>query len=87
MTKKILQLIALALAGYIVFELYARWRSGQDEMPGLPEVRPMGRTGGAALTGRGEGAVALTAGSGGSSVSERVGRGVVRRGKGSSSGT
>lgn len=80
MTRKILQLIALALAGYIVFELFTRWRA-EKSFPQAP-LRPIGRTRGAALTGPGEGAVQRSTGPDGSNVSERVGRGVVRRGAG-----
>lgn len=80
MTRKVLQLIALALAGYIVFELFTRWRA--DRAVGGKPVASIGRTGGAALTGPGEGAVQRSTGPDGSNVSERVGRGVVRRGGG-----
>lgn len=79
MTRKVLHLMALALAGYIVFELFTRWRS--EKSIGHEPIRSIGRTGGAALTGPGEGAVQRSTGSDGSNVSERVGRGVVRRGE------
>ena len=86
--KKILEAIALALAGYIVYELVARYlaekESGPPAAPSIsPPARPapanLGTVRGAAMTGGGGGAQGHTAGSDGSNLSERVGRGVVRR--------
>ena len=92
--KKILEAIALALAGYIVYELVARYLADKEattatEAPraAAPRVSPparpapanLGTVRGAAMTGGGGGAEGHTAGTDGSNLSERVGRGVVRR--------
>lgn len=79
MTKKILQLIAVALAGYVVYELFTRWSTGRG-VYGEPAPAP-GRPGGATFIGGGTGSVQRSTGFDGSSVTERVGRGVVRRGQ------
>ena len=90
--KKILEAVALALAGYIVYELVARYLAEKDagqaaaqsyapavSPPARPAPANLGTVRGAAMTGGGGGAEGHTAGSDGSNLSERVGRGVVRR--------
>ena len=91
--KKILEAIALALAGYIVYELVRRYL-GEKESPaaggpmptsvgvGRPAPANLGSVRGAAMTGGGGGAVGHTAGTDGSNLSERVGRGVVHKNRG-----
>ena len=84
--RRVLQVLALAVAGFVVFELIRRWlaegqpatvdraRRGLRSMP-----EPVGNVPGAAMTAGGEGATQRTLGADGSTVTERVGRGVVRR--------
>ena len=91
--KKILEAIALALAGYIVYELVSRYlgeKEAAQQQAAAPAARAtsrpapanLGTVRGAAMTGGGGGAESHTAGTDGSNLSERVGRGVVRRGRG-----
>ena len=78
----------MALAGFVVYELIRRWFlqqqagptfGGVGQVPGRTTLEPIGSVPGAAMTGGGEGAVQPTLGHDGSTVTERVGRGVVRR--------
>ena len=88
--KKLLEAVALALAGYIVYELVSRYLGEKEASqhpaarqwstaPARPAPANLGTVRGAAITGGGGGVTASTAGSDGSTLSERVGRGVVRR--------
>ena len=84
MTKRILQFIAVALAGYIVYELVTRFVAERHAMRHRAHrqrqaARPIGQVGGAAMTGGGMGQAQSTLDRDGSSLSERVGRGVVPR--------
>ena len=82
MTKKVLQLIALALAGYVVYELVSRYMAERRLAEHRATARmpaSLGHVGGAAMTGGTEGVSQQTLGPDGSSVTERVGRGVRRR--------
>lgn len=76
--RKFLMLLGVAVLGVAVFEVVRRYLLSQEADGGaMPE--PLGRVPGAAMTAGGEGAVQRTLGADGSSTSERVGRGVVRR--------
>ncbi len=77
--RNLLKLLSLALAGFIVYQLIRRYLAERAEYEGAAPPRPMGRVQGAAMTAGGSGAVQRTLGADGSSASERVGRGVVRR--------
>lgn len=79
--RNFLKLVALALAGYIIYELLSRYFAEREAaaMTSVAPVRPLGHVPGAAITGGGAGQVQRTLGPDGSTTSERVGRGVVRR--------
>ena len=109
--KRILEVIALALAGYVAYELVSRYlgEQAQQKQSGQPQLKPyeaalagtggtpttaaaasdpsrpapaqLGRVRGAAITGGGSGAQGYATDSDGAALTERVGRGVVRRNK------
>ena len=77
--RNFLKLLAVALIGFAIWELVRRFWLEQEEVARRPLPEPMGSVPGAAMTAGGAGAVQRTLGSDGSTTSERVGRGVVRR--------
>ena len=77
--RNFLKLLAVALVGLAVWELVRRFWIEHEQVARKPLPEPMGSVPGAAMTAGGTGAVQRTLGSDGSTTSERVGRGVVRR--------
>ena len=78
--RRVLQVLVIAIIGYAIYELIRRWTAQQEAVMGArAAVEPLGHVRGAAITGGGEGAPQRTLGPDGSTVTERVGRGVVRR--------
>jgi hypothetical protein len=78
--RNFLKLLAVALVGFAIWELVRRfWLEPEQALRPLPA--PMGPVHGAAMTAGGTGAVQRTLGADGSTTSERVGRGVVKRSK------
>ena len=77
--RNFLKLLAVALIGFAIWEMVRRLWLEQEEIPRRPLPEPMGSVPGAAMTAGGTGAVQRTLGTDGSTTSERVGRGVVRR--------
>jgi len=79
--RNLLKLLAVMLVGYVAYELIRRYFLGREAaVSRVPLPEPMGTVHGAAMTAGGTGRSVRTLGPDGSSSSERVGRGVVRRG-------
>jgi hypothetical protein len=77
--RNFLKLLAVAVVGFAIWELVRRFWLETEEMGRSQAPRPMGTVPGAAMTAGGTGAVQRTLNADGSTSSERVGRGVVRR--------